>query len=915
VNGAACSGGWAAPPSVRLISILIEGRIRDGGAAEVRTLADLARVLRELRRRQARRSGGAAPTYRELAAATGWSHGIIGEYLSGRVLPPTGRFDVLIRLLGATPAEQGALATARDRVEEQRRGDRPERGGSLDSGTDRSGANGGTGGAGRPAVPRQLPVDVFGFTGRTEELARLDGLLGLEEESPPRPSPTVITAMAGTAGVGKTALAVRWAHRAAGRFPDGQLYADLRGYDPERPLSPAQALARFLRSLGVDGADIPADDDERAALYRSLLADRRVLVVLDNASDADQVRPLLPGSASCFVLVTSRDALAGLVAREGARRIALDRLSPAESATLLRTLIGARVDAEPESAAELAEQCTHLPLALRVAAELATARPEAPLAELVADLGDERRRLDALDAGGDPRTAVRAVFSWSLGRLPAPAAHAFALLGLNPGADADAYTLAALADRSAAEARALIDELARAHLIEPAAPGRFAMHDLLRAYAAERAAACCGGPDERKAALTRLFDHYLHAAGAAMDTLFPHERGSRPPVAPPRTPAPPLAEAETAGRWLDAQRPNLVAVALHAARHGWAGHCVALSGTLWRAFEVSGHYQDALAVHTAAANAALDELDDKKDAGPVPDKVYGRADVLANLGSAYWWTGEHRRARECFEQSLAEHPPGGDPQVRARALARLALVHERLGDYAAALSCLGGALEIYRHTGNRHGEGAQLVNLGALQRRLGRLTEAAGHQREAARIFAELGDRRLEGYALGNLATVDAALGRHADALAHLERALANCRAAGDRGGEGSAIGTIGLVHRLAGDFPRALDHLDQALGICRETGERSLETETLNTLGETLLAAGRPEASLDRHVAALDLARRTGDQFERARALDGAGCALAAAGDAARAREQWTESLRIYSRLGVPEAAQVRERLAGRAG
>jgi tetratricopeptide (TPR) repeat protein len=719
--------------------------------------------------------------------------------------------------------------------------------------------------------------------------------------------------MAGTAGVGKTALAVRWAHRVADRFPDGQLYADLRGYDPERPLSPAQALARFLRSLGVDGADIPADDDERAALYRSMLAGRRMLVVLDNASGADQVRPLLPGSASCFVLVTSRDALAGLVAREGARRIALDRLSPAESVTLLRTLIGPRVDAEPDRALELAGQCTHLPLALRVAAELATARPASALADLVADLGDERRRLDALDAGGDPRTAVRAVFSWSLRRLSAAGARAFALLGLNPCVDGDPYALAALADCPLSEARALIEELAHAHLIDQAASERFTMHDLLRAYAAERAAAQAAGPDGRRAALTRLFDLYLHCAGTAMDTLFPHERGSRPPVVTPRTPVPPLADSEAAGRWLDAQRTNLVAIALYAARHGWPAHCVALSGTLWRALEVSGHYQDALAVHTAAADAALDDA--KGRAQSAPDKGYGRADVLANLGSAYWWTGEHRRARECFVQSLAEHPPGGDPRIRARALARLALVHERLGDYGAALSCFGGALDIYRGTGNRHGEGAQLVNLGALHRRLGRYGEAAEHQQRAACIFAELGDRRLEGYALGNLATVDAALGRHADALAHLEQALAHCRAAGDRGGEGSAIGTIGLVHLLAGDIPQALDRLNRALEICRETGERSLEAETLNTLGETLLAAGRPRPSLDRHTAALDLARRTGDQFERARALDGAGCALAAGGDDARAREHWTESLRIYARLGVPDAARVRERLAGRPG
>lgn len=249
-------------------------------AGEVRTVADLARVLRELRRRHARRQGRPEPTYRELAAATGWSHGIIGEYLSGRILPPTERFDILIGLLGASPAEMGALATARDQVEENRRAAAPEQG----------------------PVPRQLPLDVFGFTGRAAQLAELDAALAAGERRPA----VVISAVAGTAGVGKTALAVHWSHRVARRFPGGQLYMDLRGYDPGSPVTAADALAAFLRALGVRPADIPEDLDERAARYRTLLAGRRVLVVLDNAHGADHVRPLLPGSASCMVVVTSR---------------------------------------------------------------------------------------------------------------------------------------------------------------------------------------------------------------------------------------------------------------------------------------------------------------------------------------------------------------------------------------------------------------------------------------------------------------------------------------------------------------------------------------------------------------------------------------------------------------------------------
>jgi tetratricopeptide (TPR) repeat protein len=870
----------------------------------VRTLADLAGVLRGLRRRLARQQAGAEPTYRELAAMTGWSHGIIGEYLAGRVLPPTDRFDVLVRLLGATPAEQGALATARDRVEESRRRTLP--GGAVAAAV--TGAR----------VPRQLPVDVFGFTGRAGQLADLDALLeynlpghglpnhglqdqglqdqGLQHEGGLRPA-ALISAVAGTAGVGKTALAVRWAHRVADRFPDGQLYVDLRGYDPERPIAPADALARFLRSLGLDGADIPGETAERAACYRTMLAGRRILVVLDNAHGADQVRPLLPGTPSCFVLVTSRDDLAGLVARDGARRIELDMLTVAEAVTLLRTLIGPRVDADVTAAIALAERCLRLPLALRIAAELATAHPDMTPADLLADLHDEQRRLDLLSVAGDPRTAVRSVFSWSCQHLTGDGARGFALLGLHPGPDIDAYALAALAGTELGQARALVDELARGHLIERAAPGRYTMHDLLRAYAVERVTTSVGVA-ARHAARSRLFDYYSGTAAAAMNTLFPHERRGRPDV-PPRTPAPPVGEPAGAALWLDQQRPSLVAIAVYAASHGWPRHSIDLSCTLWRAFEVGGHYQEALAVHTSAAEAALEH-------------GHGRASVLANLGSIHWWLGHHREAQTYFEQSLAGHRQAGEAEGEARALARLGLVHERLGGYREAVAHLRDALAIYRRTGNRYGEGAQLVNLGTLHRRLGRYAEAAEHQRQAATVFVEICDPRLEGYALGNLGAVCSLLGRHAEALTHLGKALANCRQAGDPGGEGSALAAIGAVYQRQERYPESLDNLHRALAISRETGDRSLETEALNTLGDTLRAMREPDSALARHRAALGLTEHTHDRFEQARALDGMARVLDGAGQPAQAHQYWREALAIYSALGVPEAEQARAHLTG---
>lgn len=790
------------------------------------TTAELARVLRELRRRHARRLGRAEPSYRELAEATGWSHGIIGEYLAGRVLPPTDRFDVLVRLLGASPAEQGALATARDRVEEARR--------HTASGH----------------VPRQLPLDVYGFTGRAGELAALDALAFARSEGDGRA--VVVSAVSGTAGVGKTALAVHWAHRAAARFPDGQLYLDLRGYGPEPPVEPADALARLLRGLGVSGPELPAETGDRAALYRTLLADRRTLVVLDNAADAEQTRPLLPGASSCFVVVTSRDDLTGLVAREGARRISLAALQIEEATALLHTLINpprqddAAGSAELTELTELAERCARLPLALRVAAE-SVASAGRGSAQLLSGLRDEQRRLDLLDAAGDPRTAMRSVFSWSLRQLSAAGARAFALLGLHPSREFDVFALAALADLDLTEAEARMAELARAHLVEHAGGNAFAMHDLLRAYAAEQALA----PAEQHAALSRLFDHYLGTAAAAMNVLYPHDRRSRPEIAASHTPRPAIEDPDKTGLWLEQLRGVLVTVALYAEGHGWPQHCVDLSRLLWRAFEVGGHYQDALTLHAAAVRAA-DECG------------RGRAAVLTNLGSIHGWLGDHRTARTCFEQAL-ENDPG-----EARALARLGLVHERLGDYGAAAEHLERALDRYRAVGDRHGEGSQLINLGALHRRLGEHERAASELSQAAEHFVELGDPRLEGYALGNLAVVRSELGQHDEALAHLERSLELCRRSGDRGGEGSALSTIGTVHARAGQHVAALGYLRRGLALSRETGDRSLETETLNALGETLLALGRPCSAAAMHRAALELAERNGDRFEQARAADG---------------------------------------------
>ncbi len=414
-----------------------------------------------------------------LAKQLGLSRTQLYEILAGRITRPPD-WDRVVRPLvdACTQGDPGALGAWRRRHavmtgvwEELRRRDR------LSGPATRPG---------RPVprawtAPRQLPMAVSHFIGRVTELDALTGLLGEAGET----RAVVISALAGTAGVGKTALAVRWAHQAAEWFPDGQLYVNLRGYDSREPAAAADALAGFLRALGVPGEQIPGDAGDRALLYRSMLAGKRVLVVLDNARDSEHVRPLLPGDPGCAAVVTSRDALAGLVAVDGARRLSLDVLPLADAAGLLRELIGSRVDEDPAATAALAGLCGRLPLALRIAAELAVSRPESSLRDLAAELATTG--LDSLDAG-EERADMRAVFSWSVRQLPADAAAAFALVGLHPGPDLDSYAAAALTGTPAAQARRVLGRLHRASLVQASRAGRYGMHDLLRAYAREQAA-------------------------------------------------------------------------------------------------------------------------------------------------------------------------------------------------------------------------------------------------------------------------------------------------------------------------------------------------------------------------------------------------------------------------------------------
>ncbi len=777
-------------------------------------------------------------------------------------------------------------------------------------------------GGGRRPVPAQLPAEVGAFTGRDAELAELDRLLGTGPDpataDPHQPAGAAgpaamrICVVTGSAGVGKTALAIRWAHRARGRFPDGQLYVDLRGYDPEQPVAAGDALVGFLTALGVPAQDVLVDADDRAAQFRTEVADRQILVVLDNASSVEQVRPLLPGTRSAVVLATSRDSLPGLVAVHGAHRLEVGLLPPADAVLLLGRLVGPRVAAEPRAAATLAAQCARLPLALRVAAELAGSRPATPLAALTGELADEQRRLDLLDAGGDRRAAVRAVFSWSVRHLPAGAVRGFRLLGLHPGADFDRYAAAALAGGSLDEAHRTLDTLVRAHLVQPTAPpavppagqpavppGRFAMHDLLRAYAAQLASVE-EAADQLRAARTRLFDYYVAAAAAAMDAWNPAEAGQRPGTEPPEVPVPAFATGPAALAWLDAERGGLGAVCGYAAAHGWSAHAVALAGTLFRYLEAGGHHSDALAVH-GHARVAAHRANDRA----------GETGALIDLGTTYWRQGRYGPATDHLQQALNLARQTGDLAAQARALNSLGIVDWRQGRYAQAASRLQLALDLARHAGDRTGQARALTNLANVQSSQGRYGPAADSHQRALDLARQSGNQVGQARALSNLGYVYVRLDRLDEAARHHLAALELFRRVGDRDAEAYALTGLGDIYVRQGRLDEAAGHHLAALELFRQAGDRGSEAEPLNGLGQTALAAGDHDRARDLHAAALAVATDTGDRYQRALAHDGLARAYRALGVPGQAYDHWGLALALYTDLAAPEAAAVRTALA----
>ncbi|WUH89566.1 tetratricopeptide repeat protein [Streptomyces sp. NBC_00433] len=770
-------------------------------AAAVRTLEELAALLRDLRRRHARSRRDSTLTYRELATMTGWSRTAIAEYFTARTLPPTERFDALLDVLGATPAEHRALATARDRIEEA---NRRSRGAGSAHRTPAAPP------AGRPSArpreeptPRQLPAGSGMFTGRTRELACLDAALAEQSKADGTP---VICTIGGMGGIGKTWLALHWAHGRLDRFPDGQLYVDLRGFDPTgRPLDPAAALRGFLAALGVAPTAIPPEQEAQAALYRSITANRRMLLVLDNARDTAQVVPLLPGGAACSVLVTSRRQLTGLITAHGARPLPLDVLPEDEARQLLARHLGpGRLHLEPEAAATVLTCCAGLPLALGIAAACAVTHPGPSLTALATELGDTAHRLDALD-GGEPQADLRAVLSWSRHALSPDAADVLGLLAIAPGPDITAAAAASLLALPPAATRALLRELDRAHLIQLHAPGRYRMHDLLRLHAAENARDH-HTPADRQAALRRVVDFYAVTARAGARLLAPHQPAPRSgESAPDRVPHP-LRDAASAMSWFDAEHTNLLAAQQVARGHGWDAQVCDLA---W----------------------ALDPYNRRR--------------------------GHLEAQADSWQRAVAGAQHLDDPALRAQAHQMLGDAHAQLGRTADALRHLAQALDLAELSGDVAAQGEIHHSLGGAWERHSDDRRALQHAQRALTIFRAQGDTYRQARALNGVGWLQTRLGDYTEARANCRAALTLLRQHPSdhrQLGESSTLDSLGHIARCLDEHDRALDYYRQALAICRTQGHSHLEADVLRHIAEILLAQRRPGRARDTWQQAREL-------------------------------------------------------------
>jgi len=751
-------------------------------------------------------------------------------------------------------------------------------------------------------VPRQLPGDVRGFVNRTGELEVLSSRLPGTGQGADGPSEATIHVVVGTAGVGKTALALRWAHRVHDHFPDGQLYVDLQGYGPGLPAAPEQVLERFLRAFGVSAGSIPPDTDSRAALYRSFLARKRVLILLDNASTAAQVRPLLPGSSECAVVITSRDRLSGLVARDGAQRLTVRTLDPAEAVELLEYVtVHHRPQDDPQEVAELARLCGQLPLALRIAAERAASRPHMPLADLIQDLRDESALWDALATDDEEEAdTVRSVFAWSYRVLPQDAARLFRLLGLHPGRDFDVGAAAALADLPVRRARRSLDSLVGAHLLEQTGADRYRFHDLIRSYAMDQVR------DEeepylRRAALERLLTWYLRTAYAAVQVVDTNLRRPEPDEIPTGAGQESAARFDTvpadnsgALRWFELESANLMAAAETAAVQGF-------DHLTWRLPYVLGHFP----VHGQAWIGALDR-------GLVAVRHENRpraeSDLWEHLGIAHLQSNRPVEGIERHTRALELRRELGDEPGMVMSLNALGLAHLRGHRLDEARDHLERAGAAARDLGDRLWEGIALGNLVRCLLDLGLREDAVALAEQALEIHRETGNRMSEFACLTSLSAALRELDQADRSLELTRLALEIAQDLEHTDREGFALLELGRIHTLLQRPEEALASFHEAAGLHRSIGDHVRESESFEGVGEVYASLDRLEEAAQFYRQAANGYRRNGARWNLAVSLNRLAVVATRNGDPGKAQVHWREALDALAGFTDPGAERLRE-------
>ncbi len=779
-----------------------------------------------------------------------------------------------------------------------------------------------------PLVPHQLPARIPHFVGRRSELAALTRLL---DEAVQDDGTVTVLAVDGPGGVGKTALAVRWASEIADRFPGGQLYVNLRGFDPSgAPMLPADVIRGFLDALGVPADHIPAGVEAQAQLYRSLLAGTRMLVLLDNARDADQVRPLLPAAGGAAVLATSRRRLVDL---EEAVPLTLGTLPPREAEQLFIRLDPASAQ-EPEAVREVVRRCGCLPLAVRLLAGRLRHHPSWTVTDLIGALEETQNELEEFHAGS---LTMAAAFELSYTDIPPDQQRLFRGLGLHPGLDIDARAAAALDGFDLAGARRLLDALYDSHLIEETARGRYGLHDLLRAYA--RTLAAADEAADRETRTGRLLGYYLAAAQAADRHLALHADATAPDADPSGI-VPKLATWDQALAWMQAERLNLQACVEFAAATGRPAEAAGIAAAMGTFLYDAGYWDQALTIHRVAATATATAGDPAGQARALinlgaaqrltddyPAAVStltralslareagdqrSQAQALINLGAAQYMTDDGPAATHAYREALDQFRGLGDRPGQAIALCYLGGVQYESGDYPAAADTLAQALTLYGGLGDRLGQMNTLLWTGTLQRVTGDYLAATGSLSRALELSRSLGNRLGEANALHYLGAVRGATGEYAAAASDLLLALDLFRGLGDRQGEANALCYLGDVQLQAGEHAAAAGSLTRALDEARQVGDRLAQAEALTGLGRLYLASADPDRASASFTEALGVATALQSPLHQARALDGIGRCLARSGDVAAAAGHLREALEICRRLRVPEAAEVTAALA----